>query len=275
MYYIGAHMSIAKGYERAAKATVEIGGNTLQLFSRNPRGSGVKAFDEKDITGFQEIRRAHRFAPIVAHAPYTLNLAGTGRVYEFACMAVEDDMRRMDQIGIEYFNLHPGSHGGAGADVGIARITRGIAPVLEAEGRVTLLLETMSGKGSEIGATFEELAQIIHGLDDHPRLGVCLDLCHVYAAGYDIVNGLESVLEGFDRIVGMNRLKALHLNDSMHPLGAKKDRHAVIGKGHIGLDATIALMQNKALRTLPFLLETPLEEEGHAEEIRMLRGILE
>ncbi len=276
MYILGAHISIAKGFAHAAKTTVGMGGNTFQFFSRNPRGSSVKAFQDKDLREFQQIRREAGLGPILAHAPYTMNLAGTDpKVYEFALQVVAEDIRRMDEIGIEYFNLHPGSHVGAGAEQGIAKIIHGLNQAITGKESIMVLLETMSGKGSEVGYRFEELRQIIDGMEHPERLGVCMDLCHVFAAGYDIVGNIGRVLEEFDQIIGLERLKTIHLNDSMMAFDSRKDRHATIGQGEIGLEAILRVMRHPAIKRLPFYLETPLEVEGHQEEIAMLRQLLD
>ena len=275
MLKIGAHLTIAKGFANAAQTALEIGGNTFQFFSRNPRGSSVKAFNDKDIAEFQKIRKDNNFGPLLAHAPYTMNLAGVSEeVYEFAKMVIKDDIERMDAIDIEYFNLHPGSHVGEGVDFGIQRIISALNQGIKGNEKITILLETMSGKGTEIGFRFEHLEKIISGVQFSDKLGVCLDLCHVFSAGYDIVGNLNAVLEKFDSVIGIKRLKAIHLNDSMMPFDAKKDRHMPIGEGHIGLEAILNFMRHPYIKELPFYLETPLEDEGHKKEIKMLREML-
>ncbi len=275
MLVIGAHMSVAKGLDKAAEDVVKIGANTMQFFSRNPRGSGFKNYSENEITKFQKIRKEHYFGPLLAHAPYTLNLASAQeRVYEFACMVIKEDIARMNALGIEYMVFHPGSHTGIGAEAGIQNIIAGLNQAITGDETLTVLLETMSGKGSEIGVTFEELKAIRDGLVHPKRVGVCLDTCHVFSAGYDIVNDLDGVLDEFDRVLGLDLLKAIHLNDSMMPFGGHKDRHAVIGGGEIGTEALLNVMRHPKLQGVPFYLETPLEDEGHKEEIAKMKELL-
>lgn len=272
MLTIGAHMSIAKGWAKAAENVVKMEANTMQVFSRNPRGSNFKDPDAKEIEKFQSIRREHGFGPLLAHAPYTMNLAsGKPEVYEFACTVIREDIARMDALGIENMVFHPGSHTGIGTEAGIQNIIEGLNQAITGEEHVMVLLETMSGKGTEIGVTFEELRNIRDGVQHPERIGVCLDTCHVFSAGYDIVNDLDGVLEEFDRVLGLELLRAVHLNDSMTPFGAHKDRHATIGDGEIGEEALLRVMRHPALKDLPFYLETPLEDDGHREEIRRLR----
>jgi len=272
MLVIGAHMSVAKGLDKTAENVVKMNANTMQIFSRNPRGSGYKQYGEKELSEFQRIRKEYQFGPILAHAPYTLNLASaTERTYEFANMVIKEDIARMDALGIEYLVFHPGSHTGIGVEAGIANIIQGLNGAITGEEKLTVLLETMSGKGSEIGSTFEELRAIREGMKYPERVGVCLDTCHVFAAGYDIVNRLEWVLDEFDRILGLEWLKAIHLNDSMMPFGSHKDRHATIGNGEIGEDALLRLICHPRLKGIPIYLETPLEDDGHKEEIRMIK----
>lgn len=275
MLVIGPHISIAKGFGKAAQIAVEIGANTFQFFSRNPRGGNAKEFNEKDIEKFQKIRKDNNFGPILAHAPYTMNLGGAkDDVYDFAKRVVKEDIQRMDSLGIEYMCFHPGSHVGGGIDFGIQRIVDALNETLTGEENITLLIETMSGKGTEIGFDFNQIKKIIDGVNHNEKLGVCLDTCHIFSAGYDIVNDLDNVLEEFDNIIGLDRLKAIHLNDSMMPFGDKKDRHEIIGEGKIGLEAIINFMTHPKINHLPFFLETPLEEEGHKREIEMLKDIL-
>ncbi|HSQ88941.1 deoxyribonuclease IV [Romboutsia sp.] len=276
MIIIGPHISIAKGYGKAAEVAVEIGANTFQFFSRNPRGGNAKEFVEKDITKFQKIRKENNFGALLAHAPYTMNLGGAkDDVYEFGKKVIKEDIERMDSLGIEYMCFHPGSHVGGGIDFGIERITTALNGAIKGNENITILLETMSGKGTEIGFEFEHLKRIIDNVNHSERMGVCLDTCHIFSAGYDIVNNLDRVLEEFDKIVGLDRLKTIHLNDSMMPFGDKKDRHAIIGEGKIGLDAIINFMTHPSISHLPFFLETPLEDEGHKREIKMIREILD
>ncbi len=275
MLVIGPHISIAKGFAKAAETAVEIGANTFQFFSRNPRGGNAKDFDEKDIEKFQKIRKKNKFGPILAHAPYTMNLGGAkDEVYEFAKMVIKEDIERMDYLGIEFLCFHPGSHVGGGIDFGIQRIIDGLNGALTGQENITILLETMSGKGTEIGFEFEQLKRIIDGIEHNEKIGICLDTCHIFSAGYDIVNDLEGVLEEFDTIIGLDRLKAIHLNDSMMEYASKKDRHAEIGHGKIGLETIIEFMSHPKLKKTPFFLETPLDEEGHKKEIEMIKTIL-
>ena len=276
MLIIGPHISIAKGYAKAAETAVEIGANTFQFFSRNPRGGNAKEFVEKDIDKFQKIRKENNFGALLAHAPYTMNLGGSkDDVYEFARKIIKEDIERMDSLGIDYMCFHPGSHVGGGIDFGIERISTALNEAIKGDENIMLLLETMSGKGTEIGFDFEHLKRIINNVQYSERIGVCLDTCHVFSAGYDIVNNLDGVLEEFDKIVGLDKLKAIHLNDSMMAFGDKKDRHSVIGEGKIGLDAIINFMMHPSINHLPFFLETPLEDEGHKREIKMIRKILD
>lgn len=275
MIVIGPHISISKGFAKAAQTAVDIGANTFQFFSRNPRGGNAKAFDEKDIMKFQKIRTENNFGPILAHAPYTMNLAGAKEeVYEFGRMVIKEDIKRMDSIGIEYMCFHPGSHVGSGVETGIEKIAVALNEAITGNENITVLLETMSGKGTEIGINFEQIKEIMDKVDHNEKLGVCLDTCHIFSAGYDIVNDLDNVIDEFDRIIGLDKLKAVHLNDSMMPFGAKKDRHACIGEGEIGMDAIIRFMTHPKLKHLPFFLETPLEDEGHKREIKMIKDIV-
>lgn len=272
MLTIGTHMSIAKGIAKTAKNVVWMEANTMQIFSRNPRGSNYKVYTEKEEARFQQIRREHGFGALLAHAPYTMNLASAeDRVYEFAGTVIREDVARMDALGIEYLVFHPGSHTGIGIEQGISNIIRGLDQAITGDEEITVLLETMSGKGTEIGARFEHLRSIRDGAAHPERIGICLDTCHVFAAGYDIVNDLDGVLEEFDRVLGLSLLKAVHLNDSMMPFGSHKDRHAAVGEGQIGMEALLGVMRHPVLRDLPFYLETPLDDQGHKEEIRMLR----
>lgn len=274
MFRIGAHMSIAGGLAKAAGDTVKIGADTMQIFSRNPRGSGYRDPSCEEEAEFWRIRKEAGLGPILAHAPYTMNLASAQeKVSEFARMVIREDVARMDRLGMELFVFHPGSHTGIGTEAGIENIVQGLNEALTGREQITVLLETMSGKGTEIGVRFEELKEILDGLKYPERFGVCLDTCHVFAAGYDIVNDLEGVLREFDRVLGLKRLKAVHLNDSQTPCGSHKDRHAVIGGGEIGEEALSAVLKHPLLRELPFFLETPLDDAGHGEEIRRLRDM--
>ena len=272
MLTIGTHMSIAGGIARTAENVVKMKANTMQIFSRNPRGSNYKTYTPEEVARFQEIRREHHFGPLLAHAPYTMNLASaTEKTNEFANMVIREDIGRMDALEIENLVFHPGSHTGIGVEAGIQNIIKGLDQALTEDQKITVLLETMSGKGTEIGVTFEELKEIRDGIQLPEKTGICLDTCHVFAAGYDIVNDLDGVLEEFDRILGLNLLRAIHLNDSMMPLGSHKDRHAPIGEGEIGMEALLRVMTHPALRDLPFYLETPFDDEGHKAEIAMIR----
>lgn len=272
MLTIGTHMSIAKGLAKTAENVVWMEANTMQIFSRNPRGSNYKVYSKQEIEEFQRIRRENKFGALLAHAPYTMNLAsGQEHVYEFASMAIREDIVRMEEIGMDNLVFHPGSHTGIGFEKGIENIIRGLDQAITGKEKIMVLLETMTGKGTEIGARFEQLKAIRDGVRHPERIGICLDTCHVFAAGYDIVHDLDGVLEEFDRVLGIELLKAVHLNDSMMPFGSHKDRHAAIGEGEIGLCALLAVMQHPLLRSLPFYLETPLDDAGHKEEIRMLK----
>lgn len=272
MLTIGTHMSIAEGIAKTAQNVVKMEANTLQIFSRNPRGSGYKIYSDAEVEKFQKIRRENQFGPLLAHAPYTMNLAsGKAETYEFACTVIREDLVRMDVLGIENLVFHPGSHTGIGMDAGIKNIIAGLDQAITGRENITVLLETMSGKGTEIGARFEELKAIRDGVKHPEKIGICLDTCHVFAAGYDIVHDLEGVLGEFDRILGLSLLRAVHFNDSMMPFGSHKDRHAPIGKGEIGMDALLRVMRHPVLENLPFYLETPFDEEGHKAEIRMIR----
>ena len=275
MLTIGTHMSIAGGIAQAAENVVKMEANTMQIFSRNPRGSGYRSYDKKEIEKFQEIRGKNQFGPLLAHAPYTLNLAsGTERTYEFACMVIREDIARMDALGIENIVFHPGSHTGIGAKAGIQNIITGLDQAITGQENIMVLLETMSGKGTEIGASFEELREIRDGVRHPEKIGICLDTCHVFAAGYDIVNDLGGVLDEFDRVLGLSLLRAIHLNDSAMPFGSHKDRHAVFGGGEIGEEALLCVMEHPLLSGIPFYLETPLDDQGHKEEIRRIKEAL-
>ena len=272
MLTIGTHMSIAKGLAKTAENVVEMGANTMQIFSRNPRGSNFKTYTDEEIAKFQKIRRDNRFGPLLAHAPYTMNLASAQeKVYEFACTVIREDTARMDALGIENMVFHPGSHTRIGIEAGIENIIAGLDQAITGEENITILLETMTGKGTEIGARFEHLKAIRDGVKHPERIGICLDTCHVFAAGYDIVNDLDGVLEEFDQVLGLELLKAIHLNDSMMPFGSHKDRHATIGSGEIGMNTLLHVLRHPLLRELPFYLETPLDDQGHKEEIQMIR----
>lgn len=274
MLVIGPHISISKGYSNAIKTAVDIDANTFQFFTRNPRGGSVKDLDEKDIDKFQTMRKEHNFGPLLAHAPYTMNLGGQkDDVYEFGRRIFKEDIKRMDMLGIEYMCFHPGSHVGGGIEFGINRISDALNESLTEDQKVIILLETMSGKGSEIGYTFEQLKEIIDKVYYSDKLGICFDTCHVFSSGYDIVNNLEKVLDEFDNRIGLEKLKAIHFNDSMMEFNSNKDRHAGIGEGTIGLDALVNFINHPKLKNVPFFLETPYDEEGHKKEIELLRKL--
>lgn len=272
MLTIGCHLSSSKGYLAMGKEAVKINANTFQFFTRNPRGAKAKDIDEEDVRQFLEYAKEHGIERILAHAPYTLNACSADEsVREFAWNTMADDLRRMEYTPGSCYNFHPGSHVKQGPELGVRYIAGMLNELLKPEQTTTVLLETMAGKGSEVGREFEELRQIIDQVELDSHLGVCLDTCHVWDGGYDIVNHLEDVLGEFDRIVGLNRLKAIHMNDSKNPLGAHKDRHEKIGEGCIGFEAMARIINHPSLRHLPFYLETPNELEGYANEIRMLR----
>jgi len=272
MLHIGCHLSSSKGFAAMGRQALELGADTFQFFTRNPRGSRAKELDAADAAALAALLREHRFAPIIAHAPYTLNLCGAEEKNRlFARETMADDLRRMEHIPGQYYNFHPGSHVGQGTETGIALIAEGLNAILRPEQTTTVLLETMAGKGSEVGGRFEELRAIIDQVELQDKVGVCLDTCHVSDGGYDIIHDLDGVLEEFDRIIGLHRLKAIHLNDSKNPTGARKDRHACIGEGCIGLEALSRIVNHPALRDLPFCLETPNELPGYAREIALMR----
>lgn len=272
MLYIGNHTSSSKGYAAMGRQIVKNGGNTFAFFTRNPRGGNAKAIDPADVAKFQEIAREHEFGKIVAHAPYTLNAcAAKENLRDFARNTFSDDLKRMEATPGNYYNFHPGSHVGQGIEVGIQKIAEVLNAVLTEEQTTTVLLETMAGKGSEVGSHFQELRAIMDLVEKRDKLGICLDTCHVWDGGYDIVNDLDGVLTEFDRIISLDHLKAIHLNDSLNPLGSHKDRHARIGEGQIGLDALVRVIRHPALEGKPFILETPNDDEGWTREIALLR----
>ena len=274
MLYLGCHLSSAAGFAAMGKTAVQLNANTFQFFLRNPRGGAAKDINPNDVREFLALAAAQGFGKILAHAPYTLNpCSKDASIREFARNVFADDLRRMENIPGNLYNFHPGSHVGQGVEKAIPEIVEILDEVMPEAKHTTVLLETMSGKGSEVGATFEELAEIIFRARDNApeRLGVCLDTCHVYSAGYDIVNRLDDVLEKFDRIIGLNRLHAIHLNDSMTEYASHKDRHERLGRGTIGKEALIRLINHPALKGVPVNLETPNELPGYAEEIALLR----
>ncbi|MEG1068537.1 MAG: deoxyribonuclease IV [Anaerovoracaceae bacterium] len=273
MINIGCHLSVAKGYENMGKEAIFIGANTFAFFTRNPRGGKAKEIDREDANKLLKIMEDNQFAKLVAHAPYTLNpCSGDKKVKEFAHMVMMEDMERMEYTPGNYYNFHPGSHVGQGTEAGIQMIAELLNQVIKPEQTTTILLETMSGKGSEIGSKFEEIAQIIDKVQIKEKIGVCLDTCHISDGGYDIINDIDGVLDEFDRIVGLEKLKALHINDSLNPVGAHKDRHAKIGEGYLGVNTIVNILCNPRLRGLPCILETPQEDLiGYKKEIEMLR----
>lgn len=274
MLKIGCHLSASKGFLHMGKEILSLGGNTFQFFTRNPRGGSAKAIDEKDVEAFRALCQENGIDVILAHAPYTLNAASADeRTREFARETMADDLLRMEYVPGNLYNFHPGSHVGQGVDVGTTYIVSMLNEVLKPEQTTTVLLETMAGKGSEIGRTFEEIKAIIDRVELNDHLGVCLDTCHVYDAGYDIVNHLDEVVEEFDSVIGLDRLKAVHLNDSKNPFESHKDRHEKIGEGSIGVDAMKRIINHPKLRHLPFYLETPNELDGYAKEIALLKGL--
>lgn len=259
------------------QTALSIGASTCQFFSRNPRGGKARKLDEKDMAAMQTLMEENHFGPLLAHAPYTLNACSAdAAIREFAEMVFVDDLANLQHLPGTLYNFHPGSHVGQGIDTAIEQITGILNRTLFADQQTTVLLEAMSGKGSEVGSRFEELRRIIDGTELSDKLGVCLDTCHVYSAGYDIVNRLDEVLEEFDRVIGLSRLKAIHLNDSMTPFGSHKDRHEKIGQGQIGLEAIVRIIRHPALKNLPFYLETPQDElTGYQAEIALLRELAE
>ena len=273
---IGCHLSSSKGFVHMGKEAVSIGANTFQFFTRNPRGGRAKALDYADVEAYQKLAAAEGFPVILAHAPYTLNAcAKEGRTREFAWETMADDLERMEAVPGQMYNFHPGSHVGQGVEAGVELIAACVNQAMRPGQTTTVLLETMAGKGSEVGGRFEELRAILDRVRYPERMGVCLDTCHVYDAGYDIVNGLAAVLDEFDRIVGLGRLRAIHLNDSKNPFASRKDRHEKIGQGSLGLAAFVRIINHPRLRGLPFFLETPNELPGYAREIALLRGAYE
>lgn len=274
MINIGCHLSISNGFEAIGKQALEIGANTFQFFTRNPRGGAARKIDRADADALRELMRANGFSQILAHAPYTMNLCSSKtETREFAFNTLTDDLERMEYLAGNLYNFHPGSHTGQGAEAGINQIAEALNNAMFSEMNTTVLLETMAGKGTEVGGRFEELAEIISRVKYNEKIGVCLDTCHVFDAGYDIVNHFDEVLDEFDRIIGLDRLKAVHLNDSMNYLGCHKDRHQKIGEGAIGLEAVKNIINNRHINKLPILLETPNDIDGYAKEIKLLKSI--
>lgn len=274
MLNIGCHLSTSKGFKHMAQEALSINANTFQFFTRNPRGGKAKDIDVKDIEAFLEIAKENNFAKILAHAPYTLNACSADeKIREFAINTMADDMLRMEYIEGNLYNFHPGSHVNQGVEVGIEYIAYMLNTILKPEQTTTVLLETMAGKGSEIGRSFEELNEILKRVELSEKMGVCLDTCHVYDAGYDIVKDLDGVLNKFDKTIGLNRLKAIHMNDSKNPFSSGKDRHEKIGQGSIGLEALTKVINHPSLKGIPIFLETPNEVSGYGEEIKLLRSV--
>lgn len=274
MFYIGCHLSAADGFLAMGKAALSIKANVFQFFTRNPRGGSAKPIKQADVDAFLKLAEENNFGKILAHAPYTLNgCSADASIRKFARDTMADDLQRMEYVPGNMYNFHPGSHVQQGVDVGIDYIVEMLNDILFEKQRTTVLLETMAGKGSEVGGKFEELKRIMDRVKLIDKMGVCLDTCHVNDAGYDIVNDLDGVLAEFDRVIGLKWLKAIHLNDSMNPLGAHKDRHAVIDGGKIGLDALARVINHPQLHDLPFYLETPNELEGYGKEIALLKSV--
>lgn len=274
MLTIGCHLSVSKGFEAMGRDALSIGANTFQFFTRNPRGSKAKDIDKDDVKKLLEILKENKFGKLIGHAPYTLNICSSEeRTREFALEVMEDDLKRMEYLPGNFYNFHPGSHLKQGTEAGIEIIINALNKLITPEQTTIILLETMSGKGTEIGKTFEELYDIINEVKLKEKIGVCLDTCHVYDCGYDIVNDLDGVLKVFDKIIGLDKLYAVHLNDSKNPFASRKDRHETIGNGHIGLEAIERIINHPNLCYLPFFLETPNDLNGHSQEIKLLKNL--
>lgn len=272
MLRIGCHLSSSKGYQAMAKDAISIGANTFQFFTRNPRGGNAKAIDERDVERFLVMARENDIAPILAHAPYTLNACSADpKLRDFAKRTMTDDLQRMEYIPGNMYNFHPGCHLKQGTELGVTYISQMLNEILTPQHTTTVLLETMAGKGSEVGKTFQELKQILESVELSDQMGICLDTCHIWDGGYNIAGKLDKILEEFDQIIGLDRLKAIHLNDSQNPLGAHKDRHAKLGEGHIGIETFKKIVSHPILSKIPFYLETPNDLDGYAREIRMMR----
>ncbi len=273
MLYIGCHLSSVKGFENMGKEALSIGANTFQFFTRNPRGGKAKDIDPEDVKRFLSLAEENGFGKLVAHAPYTLNpCSATEKTRDFAYMVMEDDLKRMEYIPGNYYNFHPGSHVGQGAEKGIEMIVDLLNRIIKPDQSTVVLLETMAGKGSEVGRNFEELKAIIEGVHYQDKIGVCMDTCHVSDGGYNIIGNLDGVLEDFDRVIGLEKLCALHINDSLNPPGSHKDRHAKIGEGTLGLKTITNVINHPKLKGLPCVLETPNELDGYKKEIEMLKA---
>ena len=275
MIYLGAHLSSGGGFAKMGRTAVKIGADTMQCFLRNPRGSKAKALDAADLAKLRQLMAEKSFGPLVAHAPYIMNpCAKDPGIRALAAEMMTGDLAVLEHLPGSVYNFHPGSHVGQGVEEGCRLIAEMLNQVLRPEQQAVVLLETIAGKGTEMGRSFQELRQILDQVELGEKVGVCMDTCHMFDAGYDLVNDLDGVLEDFDRTVGLGRLKAVHLNDSMNPLGSHKDRHALIGEGCIGLEALLRLVTHPALQGLPFVLETPTDDAGHGEEIEKLRGLI-
>jgi deoxyribonuclease-4 len=274
MFTVGCHLSASKGYLDMGRQAEKIGANTFQFFTRNPRGGSAKEINEKDVSDFLTFSAEHHIGNLLAHAPYTLNACSADvKTREFAEMVMADDLRRLEYTPNSLYNFHPGSHVGQGIEKGIEMISDLLNDIMTPTQTTTVLLETMSGKGSEVGSRFEELADIISRVKLSDKMGVCMDTCHVYDAGYDIVGDLDGVLTEFDKIIGLDRLKAIHINDSKNPFASHKDRHEKLGEGALGLNFFERLINHPALKHLPFYLETPNELDGYAKEIAWLKSV--
>ena len=271
--YIGNHLSSSKGFAAMGEMALKLGADTFAFFTRNPRGGAAKEIKEQDVKKLRELMEEHEFGPLVAHAPYTMNVcAAKDSVREFSRQMLKEDMERMEYLPGNFYNFHPGSHVGQGAEAAIPLITDAINSALKLQHQTTILLETMAGKGSEVGRSFEELKAILEQVQLPEKVGVCFDTCHVWDGGYDIAGNLDGVLQEFDKVIGIDKLKAVHFNDSMNVCGAHKDRHEKIGQGEIGLEALKAVVQHPLLADKPFILETPNDDEGYAKEIAMIKG---
>lgn len=274
MLKIGCHLSASKGYKAMINDALKIGANVFQFFTRNPRGGNAKNIDEKDISEFLKIKSENNFGPILAHAPYTLNACSKDEaIRNFSINTMADDIQKMELIPNNYYNFHPGSHTGQGEEIGIKYISDMLNQIISPTQTTIVLLETMAGKGSEIGKTFQEIQQIISQTKYQDKIGVCMDTCHIFDAGYDIINKLDDTLYEFDKIIGLNKLYAIHLNDTKNPYKSHKDRHEKIGQGFIGIEAITKIINHPKLKHLPFYLETPNELEGYSEEIKLLKSL--
>lgn len=274
MFYMGCHLSAAGGYAQMGRDALAVGANVFQFFTRNPRGGAAKDIDPSDVAAYLEMAKEHGFGKILAHASYTINpCSAQERVREFALETMADDLLRLEVVPGSYYNFHPGSHVGQGVDAGIEMIVSTLNAIIKPDQSTTVLLETMAGKGSEVGSRFEELRRIIDGVKLKEKMGVCLDTCHISDAGYDVIDDFDGVLNEFDSVVGLDRLYAIHLNDSKNPMGARKDRHEKIGDGTLGLQVIEQVINHPKVRHLPFYLETPNELDGYAKEIALLKKL--